>query len=252
MSARPARDLSLDKLEQIAQRLPVTEVRGSDGGPFRRLVSPRSGADCGETRVLVGGGPVRKVVYHAVVAEQIGLDSHMIFAFTDAGSAIPHWTFDSVVAGGVHAFHLDLIPRADLGAHLAYLDAVYEPITELHEAGRAHPGLTEPAIGPKQRSVMSHWMLAYRVPGEQYREIDPYVQGYLDHWIGLVEAGVDDEVVASLNGTDVAARDDANRSMIFNRAVDPVWDMITPLVGLEQSELLRTDLLTNEVLTDVP
>ena len=251
MSVRWAQQLSLDKLEQIADRLPLTELHGPDGGPFRTLVSPRDGSYCGETRILVGDGVVKKVVYHAVVAEMIGLDSHMIFAFTDPDSAVPHWTFDSVVAGGVHAFHLDLIPRVDLGANLAYMDGVYGALTRQHAEGRALPGLTEPDIGPRQRSVMSQWMLAYRVPEEEYKNIDPYVQAYLDHWFDLVETGVGDDVRGSLDATELPARDSANRGMIFNREVDLVWDMITPLVGLEQSELMRVNLATNDIVETV-
>jgi hypothetical protein len=252
MSTRWAQKLSLDKLDQMAARLPVTELHGPDGGPFRRLVSPRDGSDCGETRILVGDGVVKKVVYHAVVAEAIGLDSHMIFAFTDPESAVPHWTFDSVVAGGVYAFHLDLIPRADLGSHLDYMDGVYAPLTEAYDAGRAHPGISEPDIGPRQRSVMSQWMLAYRVPEDEYRNIEPYVQGYLDHWFALVEDGVGSDILASVGDTDLAARDAANRGMIFNRKVDFVWDMITPLVGDEQAEFMRLNLATNDVVEQAP
>lgn len=252
MSTRWAQKLSLDKLEQIADRLPVTEVHGPDGGPFRRLVSPRDGSSCGETRILVGDGVVKKVVYHAVVAEMIGLDSHMIFAFTDPDSAVPHWTFDSVVAGGVYAFHLDLIPRVDLGANLAYMDDVYGPLTEVHTRGRAMPGLTEPDIGPRQRSVMSQWMLAYRVPEDEYKNIDEYVQAYLDHWFATVESGLDSETLKAISGADLPERDSSNRGMIFNREVDMVWDMITPLVGFEQSELMRLNLATNELVEDLP
>lgn len=251
MSTRWAQKLSLDKLEQIAARLPLKELPGPDGGPFRTLVSPRDGSYCGETRILVGDGVVTKVVYHAVVNEMIGLDSHMIFAFTDPDSGVPHWTFDSVVAGGVHAFHLDLIPRVDLGANLAYMDGVYGALTDLHAEGRALPGLTEPDIGPRQRSVMSQWMLAYRVPEEDYKNIDPFVQSYLDHWFTLVESGLGDDVLTSVDAAELPARDAANRGMIFNREVDLVWDMITPLVGFEQSELMRVNLATNDVVQEV-
>lgn len=252
MSTRWAQKLSVDKLEQIAARLPLTEVHGPDGGPFRRVFSPRDGSDCGETRILVGDGVVKKVVYHAIVAEKIGLDSHMIFAFTDPDSAIPHWTFDSVVAGGVYAYHLDLLPRADLGSHLTYMDAVYGPITPTLETGKAHPGISEPALGPRQRAVMSDWMLAYRVPEDEYKNIDPYVQDYLERWIELVTKGLDDEVVASVADTDLAARDTRNRSMIFSRDVDPVWNMITPLIGPPESELMRLNLATNDLVSDLP
>lgn len=247
MSERWALKLSIDKLEQIAARTAVTELHGEDGGPFRRVISAIDGSECGESRVFVGDGVVSKVVYHAITNEQIGLDSHMIFAFTAEDSAIPHWTFDSVVAGGIYAFHLDLIPRLDLGANLGYMDGTYGLVTPAFEAGSEHPGLSAAAIGPRQRAVMSPWMLAYRVAEEQYPGIDVYVQGYLDAWFDMVEGNAPAEVLKAGDPEILAARDRANRGMIFNRDVDAVWDQITPLIGMEQSELMRLDLASNKV-----
>jgi hypothetical protein len=195
--------------------------------------------------VFVGDGEVKKVVYHEIAVEQIGLDSHMIFAFTDASSPVPHWTFDSVVAFGNHAFHLDLIPRLDLGANLGYMDDVYGRVTAAFETGLKQEGLSEAAIGPRQRAVMSPWMLAYRVEEELYPTIDVHVQAYLDAWFDMVDNGIAPEVAADIDRARIAERDAANRAMIFNRALDPVWDQITPLMGMEQSEALRLDLIDN-------
>jgi hypothetical protein len=238
--------LSVDKLEQIAQRTDVRELKGEDGGPHRRVLSAQDGQQIGQSRVFVGDGVVKKVVYHEIAVEQIGLDSHMIFAFTDAASPVPHWTFDSVVAFGNHAFHLDLIPRLDLGANLGYMDDVYGRVTEAFENGLKQEGLSEAAIGPRQRAVMSPWMLAYRVDEELYPTIDVHVQAYLDAWFDMVDNGVDADVAAQADPARIAERDAANRAMIFNRALDPVWDQITPLMGMEQSEQLRLDLVTND------
>jgi hypothetical protein len=238
--------LSVDKLEQIAQRTDVRELKGDDGGPHRRVLSAQDGQQIGQSRVFVGDGVVKKVVYHEIAVEQIGLDSHMIFAFTDAASPVPHWTFDSVVAFGNHAFHLDLIPRLDLGANLGYMDDVYGRVTAAFENGLKQEGLSEAAIGPRQRAVMSPWMLAYRVDEELYPTIDVHVQAYLDAWFDMVDNGIAPEVAAQVDTARIAERDAANRSMIFNRALDPVWDQITPLMGMEQSEHLRLDLVTND------
>ena len=252
MSTRWAQKLCVDKLEQIARRLPVTEVHGSDGGSFRTLINQRDQSVAGEMRIFLGDGVVKKVVYYAITNDVIGLDSHMVYAFTQPDSLVPHWTFDSVVNGGTYAYHLDLIPRVDLGANLAYMDAVYGPLTETQTAGRAHPTVSEPAIGPRQRAIMSQWMLAYRVDEDEYKNIDPYVQTYLDRWIELVETGLDDAVVASILGPDLAARDAANRAMLFSRDVDFVWDMITPMLGNEQTELMRLNQVTNDLIETVP
>jgi hypothetical protein len=252
MSERWPMKLSVDKLEQIAARTGVREVLGDDGGPHRRVMSAMDGSQIGQSRVFLGDDVVKKVVYHEIAVEQIGLDSHMIFAFTDEKSPIPHWTFDSVVAFGNHAFHLDLIPRVDLGANLTYMDGIYGRITEAFEKGLQQEGLSEAAIGPRQRAVMSPWMLAYRVDEELYPTIDVHVQAYLDAWFTMLEEGIDPAVAASVDPAQIAERDRANRAMIFSRAVDAVWDQITPLMGMDQSEQLRLDLVTNSLEHPAP
>ena len=252
MTERWAQKLSLAKLEQIKERLGLTELHGPDGGSFRPVLSARDRSVIGETRILVGEGVVKKVVYHAITADFIGLDSHMIFAFTDPESAVPHWTFDSVLNHPTYAFHLDLLPRVDLGSHRKYMEYVFGALDETFEAGKNHNGVSEAALGPIQRSIMSAWMLAYRVTAEEYPNMDQYVQKYLDRWYDLVENGFPEDVVDSIKDTDIAARDRANRGMIFNREIDHVWDLIGPLVGDVQSEMLRAQLETNEVVESVP
>ena len=56
---------------------------------------------------LFSGGPIHKLVYIGLAVPMIGLDSHMVFAFTAPDSAVPHFTLDSVLAGPHFAFHLD-------------------------------------------------------------------------------------------------------------------------------------------------
>jgi hypothetical protein len=252
MTERWAQKLSLAKLEQIKERLGLTELHGEDGGPFRKVHMARDSSECGETRILIGDGVVQKVVYHAIQAEFIGLDSHMIFAFTASDSPIPHWTFDSVMNHPTYAYHLDMLPRVDLGANRPYMDFVYGPLNEMFDAGRSHDGVTEAALGPRQRSIMSQWMLAGRVAEDVYPGMEQYVQAYLDRWFDLVENGIPQDILDSIKDVDLAARDAANRAIIFNREVDPVWDLIGPLVGDRGSEMLRAQLETNSVVEDVP
>ena len=249
---RWAQKLNVEKLEELTKRANMTEVHGEDGGSFSYLKSTLDGGDCGETRIFTGTGPVAKVVYHGLWVDQIGLDSHMIFAFTSPDSAVPHWTFDSVENKPVYAFHLDLIPRVDIGANLPYMDAVYGPITDNFITGKSLNGLSEAELTPRQRSIMSQWMLAYRATEEAYPTIEPTVAAYLDHWFDMQEKGLGQEVMDSIKGVDLAARDAANRGMIFNREVDHVWDMVTPLIGWDVSELMRLNCATNEVVREVP
>lgn len=250
MSERLAHALCLRTIQRIVDLSGVKEVSGEDGGPFAVLTS-KLGPEptpTGEVRIWLGDGPVEKVVYAGIWNEVIGLDSHMVYAFTAADSAVPHFTLDSVYGHGYYAFHLDLTPRVDLGANLAYIDEVFMPLQEMYDETRALEGLTEPAIGPRQRAMMSPWMLVSRSEEATYRKLDAPVNTYLDHWFSLAQRGVSQTTLDSLKGAGLAERDVLNRGNIFSREVDAVWDQITPLIGRDDGELIRLNLLANELV----
>ena len=230
-------------LNRVVEAFGLAEVTGESGGPWLPLVcqAPMYEGSVGQVR-LYRGGPLFQVVTSDIVVPPIQLDSHMMFAFTPSDSAVPHFTLDSVRAGDHHAFHLDLIPRLDLGAHLAYMDACFTPLTPTFERGQAMPGLSPAQLSPRQYAIMSPWMLAKRATEEAFAAIDELVDAYLEHWLGLVAEGVP---ATALEGTDAAAlieRDRRNKAIIFNREVDKVWDQITPLVG-EDAAQQQIDLL---------
>ena len=231
-------------LRQIVERFALREVAGEDGGPYLALHShaPMYQGRVGQVR-LFQGGPLFQVVTSTIVVPPIGLDSHMMFAFTPSHSAVPHFTLDSVHAGDQYAFHLDLIPRLDLGAHLGYMDACFTPLSPAFAAGDAMAGLSKAQLSPRQHAVMSPWMLAKRATAEAFSEIDALVDDYLKHWFALVEDGVDTALLEGTDRTALIERDRRNKAIIFNRDVDKVWDQITPLVGADaaerQIELLR-------------
>ena len=231
-------------LNRVIQEFGLTEVPGENDGPWLPLVcqAPLYEGAIGQVR-LYRGGPLFQVVTSTIVVPPIQLDSHMMFAFTPSDSAVPHFTLDSVRAGDHHAFHLDLIPRLDLGAHLAYMDACFTPLTPTFDLGQAMPGLSPAHLSPRQYAIMSPWMLAKRATAEAFAAIDELVDAYLEHWLGLVHGGIPE---AALEGADAEAlieRDRRNKAIIFNREIDKVWDQITPLVGLDaaqrQIDLLR-------------
>lgn len=234
-----AKQLSHNTLAAIVERFQL----GERGAPFLTLHSPMAPAPVGEAR-LFSGGPIHKLVYIGLSVPMIGLDSHMIFAFTAPDSAVPHFTLDAVLAGPHFAFHLDLIPRVDLGANLAYIDEVLHPLTPLVESAREIDGLTRAHLSPRQLAIMSPWMLAYRADEAAFAQIDGHVRDYLAHWFGVVEGGVSAETLTSLTPTDFAARDQRNRDAIFNPNVDPVWAQVTRLVGPATSDTLRNLLRT--------
>lgn len=185
-----------------------------------------------------GRGVVAKVVTVSLVVPPIGLDSHMIFAFTHPQSPVPHFTLDSVASADYHAMHLDLIPRTELATHLDYLDTCFLPLTDLLESAWKIDGLSPAAVSPRQRAMMSPWMLVCRATQEAFQQLTPTVDAYLDHWLALVGKGV-----PPVQG-DLAERDTINRRNLFSKDVDPVWHQVTRLLGDEQAERVRGELLT--------
>ena len=237
-----ANKLSHTTLNAIIKRFNLTEHRK----PYRTLVSPMSPAPVGQVR-LFSGGPVHKMVYIGLTVEQIGLDSHMIFAFTAPDSPTPHFTLDAVLAGPHFAFHLDMIPRVDLGANLAYLNELFQPLTGIFDSAKDIEGLTPAHLSPRQYAIMSPWMLAYRATEEAFAQIDKHVEQYLAHWFNVVETKLSVSTFEGLDNRNFSQRDQRNRAAIFNPTVDPVWAQIDRLLGEAVSEELRALLIEQNV-----
>lgn len=230
-----ARDLCHGTVDAIVARTGLSEALSVD------LVSPMSPDPVGVMRTWTGGKGVAKAVYCGLAVEAIGLDSHMVFAFTDTDSLVPHFTLDSVFGQGTHAFHLDLIPRVELASNLEYIDRVYAPLTPTFEDVQSRAGLSPAAIGPRQRAMMSPWMCVNRATDEAFLGMGAVVEAYRDHWFSLLDTGIPADLASPV---DLQLRDDRNRAALFSRDVDPVWNTIERLIG-EQSEQIRLQLVTN-------
>ncbi len=233
-------------LERIVERLSLSEQSGESGVPYLRLEShlPMAQGEIGEVR-LFNGGPLFRVVTCTITVEAMQLDSHMLFAFTPKTSAVPHFTLDSVYAGGYFAFHLDLIPRLDLGTNLAYMDAVYTPLSPAFEAASEMEGLSPAQLSPRQRAIMSPWMLANRATESAFKSIHTSVEQYQKHWFGLLANGISTEALGSATPSELASRNLDNKRILFDPDVDPVWNRITPLIG-EQAVAVQRGLLIGE------
>lgn len=228
-------DLCIGTLDRIVEQLGLSEAEA------RPLESPFG--PVGSQRVFHGPG-VSKLVYIGMTVPPIGLDSHMVFAFTEAYSAIPHFTLDSVKSADpesgetFYAFHLDLVQRVDVGMDLAYLDDVYGPVNDAYEACRQIDGLTAAHLSRRQWAVMSPWMLAHRADESAFEAVGATVAAYLEQWFALIASGGPKDY----DGEQLAARDAAHRAVLFNEDVDPVWAQVKRLVGDEVGEQLRVSL----------
>jgi hypothetical protein len=244
-------ELCLATVDSIVGRTGLQEVAGLEAvdgrSPYRVLRSVMGPDPVGEMRVFRNGKGVAKAVYVGIAVEAIGLDSHMVFAFTDAASAVPHFTLDSVRSPEYYAFHLDLIPRVELASHLPYVDACFTPLTETFESLREWDGLSRAHVGPRQIAMMSPWMCVNRATEDAFRQMPPIVAAYRDHWFDLLENGLPADVVEDAADTDLAARDLRNRGSLFSADVDPVWNQIARLLGAEATEEIRLMLVDNEV-----
>jgi hypothetical protein len=240
----PARQLFQSTLARLGQSIVLTEQFGDDQGPWRVLTShaPFHQGPCGDARIFTGPG-LFKVVTCSITAPAIGLDSHMLFAFTPSGGAVPHFTVDSVQSGEHMAFHLDLIPRLDLATHLPYMDWAFSGVNDAFAAALKIEGLTPAHISPRQRAVMSPWMVVHRATKEAFTSVEPLVHTYLDHWLSLLAQGAPVQVLGGAGAQQLSARDKANKAIIFDPDVDKVWNQIRGLIGSDAVEAIREQLM---------
>lgn len=224
-------------LTRLIDRLGLSELQAAGGGSWLPLNSrlPMAQGQIGQVRVF-RGSKIAQLVSCTIVVPAIGLDSHMLFAFTDTESAVPHFTLDSVRNGDTFAFHLDLIPRLDLAVSLPYMDQVFAPLTETFKATRDMVGLTPAQLDPRQYAVMSPWMFVSRADEAAFRKAFDTVGAYLEHWFKVLDDGVRVDVLEGTTPQQRAERDAAHRSILFNPEVDKVWKQITPLLGADTVE----------------
>ena len=238
-----ARDLVVPVLDAITAGAGLREVAGRDGGPYRALTAIEDGGPAGSVR-LFEGEAVPRLVYCHLALRARDLDSHMLYAFLPADSAVPHFTVDAVaVAGaGVQAYHVDLMPRVDLATAPSYLDDVLVPLDPTFRAVADDPAYRPAELTPKQRALMSPWMLAHRLDAADFPRTAGPVDAYLQHWLALVRDGVD-AAAHGLRPADLAARDAITRKVIFGGDVDPAWDLASSAVGAEPIAELRALLV---------
>jgi len=234
-------DLVVGTLDRITAQTGVAEVEGEGGGPLLRLSGVGGGGRAGSVRLFEGGGLTR-LVYCNLDLPQRDLDSHMLYGFGPADSGVPHFTVDAADARGVVAFHVDLMPRVDLATHGPYLDAIFSPLDDVFAEVAGDPAFAAARLTPKQRALMSPWMLANRLDRSDFGRTGVPVRRYVDWWLTLVANGVGPEIEAGLADTDLPTRDAAMRRTLFGGDVDPAWDMAAAAVGSEPIQILR-DLL---------
>ena len=247
------KDLAERTLAEMVERTGAVEVHGEDGGDYLTLMSPFGPDPVGKMRVFKSD-KVKKIVYAGLTVDKFKMDTHMIFGFTAEDSLLPHFTLDSVNANGSLAFHLDLVTKAELSVHVPYMDYVYGGLTDTFNDTIKWEGLSRAQIGPRQYAMMSPWMLVSRATEPTFRrfsgEDDDQGRGpvktYLNYWLDLIDAGVPDDVAATVNTEEIVAHDHQLRYNLFSPEVDPVWRDVGKIVGEDTAEKMRKMLLSND------
>jgi hypothetical protein len=253
---RTGRDIVVAVLDRIVSDLGLVEALDDADQSALSLVGiggPLDGRQIGEFREFARadghGSEGVRVVYSALSVDDFGMDTHQIYAFTGADSAVPHLFLDTAISpntDGTFHFGLDLVPRVDLGVSLDYSEAVFGPLTDVRAEVLGRPGVQPvPSLGPLQWSIRSPWMVAAIVLPEDLRSLVDAVEAYVDQWLELVQQGLPAGAAADAEGVDLAARDARNRAATFSPRTNPVWGFLDRLVGVESAQAM-VDLLTRQ------
>jgi len=87
-------------------------------------------------------------------------------------------------------------------------------------------------------------MVASIVMPDDLKKLGDVVTAYVDHWLALVEKGLDGDVLDSVAWQNIPERDRRNRAAMFSPQTNPVWGLVDRLVGAESGARMKA--LLNE------
>eukprot|EP00002_Diphylleia_rotans_P036878 TRINITY_DN8180_c0_g1_i3.p1 TRINITY_DN8180_c0_g1~~TRINITY_DN8180_c0_g1_i3.p1 ORF type:complete len:827 (-),score=123.12 TRINITY_DN8180_c0_g1_i3:357-2837(-) len=224
----------LQHLDFLVARFKMEELFSAKGGPFLTLLRVDRGEPIGTVRVF-RGGPIEKLVLISLTMPGAEMESYLLFAFLSAESPLPHYAFNVAKAGLNIAFSIDLIPRVEGSTNPKYIPTLYEKIQDARSSLLGHGGVRAATLSPEMASTMSPYLAAGRTTNKIFRNISPFFDVYLNHWVALIERGVEQILPDTELTTEVRrqlrSRDLLVRKTLFNPAVDPTWVEIAKLCG---------------------
>lgn len=212
-------------LASLCQRLDLQEqFAGNREGVAYLPLTGHSGAR-GELRVYRGAGLDK--VMHLELLDGSNLEASMLTAFSAPESLAPHLVLDAARIGRDFVIFVDLVPRVDLGVHPDYVRTVYQPLNDAAEALHDHPSLGPSKVPLSLAPYVSPWMRGFRCGRDELVRLFEHVAPYVSQWATLLRrdlGGLGDTKAAVL-------RDRAHRRAMFDRASDPVWDVLSGVLG---------------------
>ncbi len=221
--------------DALVDRHGLVEVEAADGGPWLTLGTERP---VGAAR-LYSGEAIARMLHVGVDLPDGSLAAHMLVVQTAAASAVPHLAIDLMTFPNGHGFFVDLLPRVDLSANVAYVDEVYASLDPTFEAIENVPGLVQVPMPPRMLAFYSPWML-HKFEAPDLAVLTDAIDAFVDRFQALVDEGV--QAPGLPDAAALAARDQRHRDVLFDPTFDPVWQQVTPLLGEDAVTMIRETL----------
>jgi hypothetical protein len=228
--------------KHFKDQLAVTELSVDNGHCFQAFTHSETGKPAGLLKVYRGKAPVEYIITTSLYVEEMGLESYMLMAFVDPSSAIPHFAFDVMTNSERGAFHVDYIPRLDLGIHPEYSKQVFEPLNDALDTLKADPDFAPGDGGRLLLSMLSPWTGLFQATPDILAGGSTLIDRYLQHWFSLIDKGVS----ATANAEALADRDRRHRLALYNEENDMLWGLLKNLIGEKDRDLILS-LLRGEL-----
>ena len=233
--------------KRFKQQLAVTELTADKGHCFQAFTHTETGKPAGMLKVYRGKAPVEYIITSSLYVEEMGMESYMLMAFVDPGSAIPHFAFDAMTNSERGAFHVDFIPRLDLGTHPQYSKQVFEPLNDALDTLKADPDFSPGDGGRLLLSMLSPWTGLFQTTPDKLAGGAMLVDRYLQHWFTLIDQGVS----TTVDSEALANRDRLHRLALYNEENDMLWGLLKNLIGEKDRDLILS-LLRGELRPSLP
>jgi hypothetical protein len=132
------------------------------------------------------------------------------------------------------------MPRVDLILETDYLDGVYQPLSPSVDRAYGLDGAVPIAIPLRLRALSSPWLIGVTGGGHDAQTFAEIHGVYTDRFLDLLA----DPPATSLTADRLRHRDGDHRFATFNAATDPVWDILTDLVGAAAVEAILSAVRT--------
>ena len=228
--------------KRFKKQLAATELTADNNHCFQAFTHSETGKPAGLLKVYRGKAPVEYIITSSLYIEEMGMESYMLMAFAEPGSALPHFAFDAMTNSERGAFHVDYIPRLDLGIYPQYSKQVFEPLNEALDTLKANPDFSPGDGGRLLLSMLSPWTGLFQATPDKLAGGSTLIDHYLQHWFSLINTGVSTTVSSKA----LADRDQQHRLALYNEENDMLWGLLKNLIGEKDRDLILS-LLRGEL-----